>query len=320
MLAKASEARQEKMSSGTYDAVCIAVNIQHTTANTALVPSDFNPALVQVKATLKRKNQPHIIMQDNLQVLGVFSTLTSRYNEFFNGIDKITPAAGKKAVSVRLVKINFGGPVRVNQGDELILEVSPSSACFSGNVDATSSFIEFYANPTIGYEQGLPSIMSEVVQATTTKQPFNPGDNIYKLAVLNFDKNDYADEVINNIALQSDRLDLSMSFNQLLVRHSALIPDSSQGRFGTALPVSLGAPTVRRGLDYLPQSFLIYDGIPLQKELDSVRVDIGFNGAQVAASMNYVVWSKIAQTLETVMEAAQREQKHDAEKLQKLGA
>lgn len=320
MIVKIGESRQDVLRSGTYDSILISAYLVAAVANTAIAGTDFVPSNVNVKVVLKRDNKQHIIMQDNLQVLGTYSSFKNGYHQFLNGIDKVYPAAGVKAVKLRSVKLDFGGHIRIANGDELIIEVTPNQAgTLTAALDSVSSNVEFYANPSIGYEEGIPEIMSEVVQATTTKQGFNPGDNITKLVLLNFDKNDLATEVLSNISLQSDRLDLSLSFNQVLARHLSTYDDAAPARFGTALPISANAPTVLRGLDYSPQSFVLFDGIAMKMELDQVRLDISFNGANVAASQNYVVHTKLNSDYAAIISAGAREQKHKVEKLQKAG-
>lgn len=319
MIVKLGESRQDVLRSGTYDSLLINSYLVHGTGNTAIAGNDFVPSNVNIKVVLKRDNKQNIIFQDNLLVLGSYNSLKSGYHEFINGIDKVYPATGVRAVKVRAVKLDFGGHIRVAKNDELIIEVSPNQAgTFSANLDNTLSNFEFYANPSVGYEQGIPQTLSEVVQANTTKQGFNPGDNVVKLALMNFDKNDLTNEIVSNVSLQSDRLDLSLSFNQVMARHFAMYPERAASRYGTSVPIA-SVPTVLRGLDYLPQSFVIFDGTREGKELDQVRLDVSFNGANVAASQNYVVHTKIQTTMESLVVAAQREQKHEIEKIEKLG-
>ncbi|MGN6437537.1 MAG: hypothetical protein ACTHMM_13435 [Agriterribacter sp.] len=284
-------------------------------ANNKLVTNDWKPVNTNVKVLLKRNGVTSIIMQDNLLLLGTFNTLKNGMHEFFNGLDKIYPAAGIKNVLVRPVELFFGSPIRVNPGDELVTEVSlAASGSFTANIDSSASYLEFYANPDVGYEVGIPKTTCEVVNAGTSKQPFNPGDGVTDIAVLNFDKDTLESEVITNLALSSDRYDIGLSFNQLVAAQVNQFAAMPAWRTGTTLPVTLAGQDVFRGLNRFPQSFLLVDSV----ELAQVRLDISFNTANVASSENWVVWRTIQATQEGIITGVNRREKHIKENFQKL--
>lgn len=311
--------RQDKYSSGTYDSITINALLRHANLNTALAVSDFDPAQVSVKVILKRNGSSHVIMQDNLLILGAFAGMRKNMHEFINGIDKIYPAADKNAVKLRTVTIPFGGHVRLDSAkmDVLIAEVSIGGSVYTANINASESNFEFYLNSSIGYETGIPSIVSEVVQTNATKQSFNPGDNITQLVYLNFDKQTCEDEIITNCNIQSDRLDESFTFNQLLAHHAKQYDQHPLERFGTSLPVG-GVGTAFRGLDYWPQSFVLFDGHKIQNELDNLKVEFSFNRGNVNSSQNYLVWMRYETDAATIIEAKERETKHINEKIDKI--
>ena len=321
MICKIGESRQDKYTSGTINSITVIAAITAAATNTPLAASDFNPSQVNIKVTLKSAGKPHMIMQDNLQILGVFNSLKRGYHEFLNGLDKTYSAVGVKAVKIRPVTLHFGGHIRLSGNDELIVEVVPSqSGTFSSAVDTGVSHLEFYANQSIGYEMGLPSVKSEVVQQNTTNQSFNLGNNVTKLAYLNFDKNDLAAEVISNFSLSSDRLDISQTFNRLLASNPLNFDEVPATRYGSVLPIHATDATGRafRGLDFLPQSMILFDGEKIQNELDNARAEISFNSANVAASQNYVVWTTYETDAATVKDALNRQEKHLQEKLEKV--
>lgn len=319
MIARIGESRQDRYTSGTYDGIFVNTYMVAKALNTQLGVSDFSPSQVNVKILLRRNQQVHTIAQDNLLLLATYWNLHNDYHEFLNGLDKKLGSATEYAVKLRMAKIPFGGPIRVDSGDELLIEVTPAQgSTFTGNVNVEQSYVEFYATPCIGYEEYLPITTSEVVQANTSKQSFNPGDNVLRLATLNFDKNDLTQEVISNFNLASDKLDLSFSFNQLLAHGINRFSYSTPSRYGTSLPIPAVGMTVVRGLDYLPQSVLIHAVPQSGCELDQVRVDISYNSMYVSSSQNYVMYTRFLQSARQVVEASKREQKHKQENLQKI--
>ncbi|MEO5892124.1 MAG: hypothetical protein ABIQ31_17895 [Ferruginibacter sp.] len=319
MIVEKGQSRFERYTSGTFDGIYLNAYMVAAALNTPLVNGDLTMSQIAVKVVLKRKKQTYILMQDNLQLLGTFATLGNNYHEFTNGIDKVYPAADAKAVKVRLVKLDFGGHIRLTGKDELLVEISlPQVGWISVNVDDISSYIEFNAVPSIGYETHLPFTKFEVVQANANKLAFNPGDNITKMMFLNFDQNDLQAEIISNLSISSDKYDINLSFNQLLAHHLSMFDGQGSLRYGTALPISLAAPTIRRGLDYLPQSFMLFHGDRIAAELDQCRVDISFNRDNVATSQNYLGYRTYEADIQTVQNAITRNAKHMDEKLTKI--
>lgn len=315
------ENQQIKHSSGTYDGVDLFAKIIHGTNDTAILQSDFNLNAVNISVVLVRDGRKEYIMNDNLLLLGTFSTLTKNYHEFVNGLDKVLPAVGVKAVKIRSCYIPFGSPIRVNQGDQLIIEVRTGDDTFSASINQVDSLIDFRLRKSISeYEVGIPKISFEVVNGQKTNQTFNPGDNVAKMMFLNFDKNTLADEVINNLAINSDRFDESYSFDQLQMLHLKNVNDENANRYGANLPISLADPAGRafKGLPYLPQSILLFNGVEQDKELDEVTVNVAFNGANVAMSQNHLGWLTINATNKQLAEAQNRAQKHIEEKLEKI--
>ncbi|MCW3106628.1 MAG: hypothetical protein JWQ09_1134 [Segetibacter sp.] len=318
MISHAGETRTVEYKSGTYDRILITSYMVAAAANVPIVQADFNPLNVGVKVILRQNNKSYVIFQDNLLLLATFCTLQNGYHEFINGIDKVYAASGIKNVKLRCASLEFGGHIRVAPGDLLIVEVSPSQLnTFTSNIDANASYIEYDAIPSIGYKTGIPTTSFQVIQAGATKEQFNPGDNVTKIAFMNFDKNDLASEVVTNLSLMSDRYDLSLTFNQIQALKSSNYADRPASRYGTALPI-VSTPTVSRGLDYLPQSFILFDGKRIDNELDQVRLDIGFNTGNVSPSNNYVGFRTYETDSATLAEAQQRQTKHIQEYMKKV--
>ncbi len=317
MIVKAGESRQDTLRSGTYDGITFIANIQAAAVNTALAASDFNPGSVSVKTILKRQNKTHVIFQDTLLLLGTFNTLLKGYDQFVNGVQKVYHGVSTKAIKLRPVTLKFGSPIRINSGEELFIEVTPAATgTFGAGADSAVSYIEFYANACVGYEFGIPSTIAEVIQATTSKQSFNPGNGIVDLSILNFDKDTLTNEVVSTLQLSSDRLDLSLSFNQLVAHHLQHYDKMAAWRTGTTVPTTLAGQDVFRGLDFIPQSFVITNNT----ELAQVRLDVSFNSANVAASQNYIVYRQVQTDKKTIVEGINRQQKHTKENFNALPA
>lgn len=314
MISKVGEPRQDVLKSGTYSSVTLNMHMFHTTANTAFVAADFKPESVTVKVIHKTKTGIRTIMNDNLLVLGTYNALRGGLHYFIRGFDRIYPASGVKQYKQRVVTLRFGGCHRVDQGEEILVEVTPAVGCYSSNVDTSLSYVEFYANADIGYEAGYFQTRAEVVQPTTSNQSYSPGDNVTKLAFLNFDKDNLTDMVITTLGLSSDKLDMQLTDGKILA-HIAAQENQTNWRYAGIPPTE----SVFRMADQLPQSFIIFDGEwPKNKDLDQTRLDISFNSANVVASKNWVVWTSYEATQEQVAKAVRREEKHMAEKVAKL--
>ncbi|MBN8785465.1 MAG: hypothetical protein J0I84_00090 [Terrimonas sp.] len=272
---------------------------------------------INVKVLLKRGRNTEILMNDNLKLLGTFNTILGGFDEFFNGVDIEAPGASTKHRQLRPVTLKFGSHVRVNAGDEIVCEIKvANSGAFGTDIDASDSFIEYYFNSSQGYEAGIPEIVCEVVQANSTKQSFSLGAGVVDIAFLNFDKDGLKDQVINTAQLSSDRYDYGKSFNQLVALKIMNYGKNPAYRFGTSLPVTIANQAIFRALDYYPQSLFLLEG----GELDNTKLDISFNGAQVAASQNYVISRRVKSSKEIVAAAVNRANKHTKENYEKLPA
>lgn len=317
MLVRPLQTQQDKYSAGTYDGIHINAQIVAAAVNTPLSSSAYNPDDITVKVVYKTKNGVYNIMHDKLSILGTFATLDNGLHYFRYGVTKKHAATAVKEERLHTCFLPFYGHIRVDSFEELICEVSVGANAITA--DQNASIIDFYASPSIGYMTRIPLIKSEVVQANASSQPFNIGDNIIRLAFLNFNKESLAEEVISSLALNSDRFDMTYQFNQLVALRARTDYGYAE-RYSSALPISDAVSTGRafRGLDALPQSVVVFNGYHDGKELDRARVNIAFNGSQVANSANFVAWVSYETSQNMVVAAAERENKHVIEKLDKL--
>lgn len=314
MNVKLGESRLLAATSGTYSSMSLYALLTHGTANTVIATTDFLPENVYIKVTLTRNNRSYIICNDNLLVLGVDATLKKGYHEFLNGFDKTYAASGVKQIKLRTVVIDWKLPIRVGAGDELTAEVTMATGSLTSNLDSSNSLLDFSFNKAIGYEIGIPRIISRTIPVNSTNAEFTPGDHVTKVALLNLDKTDLSSEVLTTLNLSSDRLDYNKTFNQLLNEMPTTYDEMPRFRFGTSLPIT--SATVSRGLDYLPQSFILFDGDKIQNELADCNVNIAFNSANVAASKNFLVWHSYSTDEKTLLAAQERATKHATENIQ----
>lgn len=311
------QTKQDKYFDGTYDGLNIIVNLVHTTAATAIAASDFNPESVNVKVTLKRDGATYQPLADNLRLLALANTFENGYHEFDKGVDIISPAAGKYAQKQRSVFLKFMSPIRLGANDQMIVEIQPSAVgTVSANIDLTKTYIDFNLNPCVGYEEGIYETVCEVVQAGATSHNQTLGSNVVKAVFLNLNKTDLETPVIKNVGISSDKFDTSLTFEQLLAQQTRYY-SNSRLRLGTSLPLSDSSETVYRGLNYLPQSFILFD-FSKHAHLDTARLNILLDGGQVAASSNFVVYWKYTLSKEALNDSLERQAKHQAENISKL--
>lgn len=315
MQAKLGEPKQEVKTSGTYGSVTINAYMFAAAANQALAATDYKPEQVQISVVLRRGGATHRIMSSNLLVLGIHAAKNRGLHWFLSGFDRIYAASGVKALKQRSITLPFK-PVRCDKGDELVFEVNPSETVWGANIDTSLSYIDFYFNRAIGYEYGLSKVETSVVNANVTDQPFNLGNGVTKITVINTDKDNLSEPVISQIALSSDRFDESLTFTKLLARVAEMDIDGPAFRLGATPPTQ----SVFRFADTLPQTFCIFDGerCGMDSFLDDAQLDIQFNSANVNSSKNYVAWTQVTATKEQVEAAMNRQRKHQAENILKL--
>ncbi|MFD2921331.1 hypothetical protein ACFS6H_16510 [Terrimonas rubra] len=313
MLVKVGESRQDTRTAGTYNSVTIAVNMIAAAANTALSVSDFKPEQLQVKVILKRNGATEYLLNDNFRLLGTFNALENGLNELINGEDLAIASAGIKANKLRFATLQFG-TVRLNPGDELTCEVTPALNMFGAAVNSSESFVDFDFNPCVDYEAALFYTKAQVVTANTTSESFNLGNNVTKVMLLNFDKDNLYEQVVNTLAITSDKYDQQLTFNKLVTRRNLNFPNHRPARYGAVPPTQ----SVFRLLDMYPQSFIIYNGENDHTDLSNARLDISFNGSNNNVSQNYVVYRYFKGTQEQMLKALQRQQKHMGENMAAL--
>lgn len=229
-----------------------------------------------IKVTLIRDGKEHLICQDNLKILGLASALNTRGQlAFFQNNDHFTKLDdGQSLLSFNL---NFGGIINLKNDDEMIIEVKAQDGLFADGY-LNSSYLQIKPLKAVGYERYIPFIRSYVVQASESSNQYNFGDNVIKLALLNFDKTNFEDAVISQLNFNSDRLSDSFDFADLVNMKESSFP---------RLPANLSAESGT--LFEADQSFNL---IEFGQKFNSVVIDAQFNPENVAAAKNYfVAWT-----------------------------
>lgn len=322
MIVRYSESRQLPVRGQTIDGLLISVFLQAKENNVFLGMNDFDPRQVNIKAILRRGGRNYTIVQDNMLLLGAFSTLLRGQDEFFFGFYKQVPGTSTKCQNLRYFFLDFGVPLNLKGDDELYIEFTVSKSAFSANVDETLSYVEYSTNRAMAYEVGIPFIFSSVVQSQATKENYNLGDNVLSIAYLNFDQTDWGKPIVNNLQLSSDRYDLSLNFHELMIKHLIQYDHAPNYRYTTSLTPDEHSGTGKTYKYFPPfaQSAMIFNGGQSSREIDQCMLDISFDGQQVNASQNYIVCRRLETDVHTIVQAQEREVKHINEKLASLPA
>lgn len=322
MIVRYSESRQMTIRARSINGLMFSIFLQARENNTFLAMGDFDPRQVNIKVILRRGGRNYTIVQDNMLLLGAFSTLLKGTDEFFFGFNKQVPATNTKCQNLRYFFLDFGVSLNLKGDDELYTEVTVSKSAFGPAVDETLSYIEYSANHAISYEVGIPFIFSNVVQAQATKENYNLGDNVLSLAFLNFDQTNWEKPIVNNLQLSSDRLDLSLNFHEMMIRHLLHYDNTPNYRYVTSLTPDEHSGTGKTYKYFPPfaQSCMIFNGGESSREIDQCMLDVSFDGQQVSASQNYVVCRRLETDVHTIVQAQEREVKHINEKLASLPA
>jgi hypothetical protein len=240
-----------------------------------------------IKLVLNRNGMQEVIMQDNAKILGLASQVDQVLQLAFGGAaNDVTPSS--LGVLLPFI-IPFGGHINLKGDDSLYLEITNQAGLFTAGVEQ-SSYIETKLIKSIGYEQFIPSIRSHVVQATETQRKYDMGDNVIRTVVLNYDKTDFTNNVINSLTFTSDRLNENYTFADLVTLKLS--------RYGKQL-IGYSNPDISARIQQ-DQCFVLTD---FNHNFNALEIDIAFNSGQVTSSNNYIVcWSY--RTDNTILEKA----------------
>lgn len=274
-------------------------------ANAGSTSVDFSKSILKV--ILTRDNKPHVIYQGNLKILGLASTVDTLSQMSFG----TTLPMGQELVAGQQDLVSFeiplGGVIDLHDNDEIYLEVQNTAGLFTNQALEASSYLEIKPIKCYGVERFIPQIRTWVIQANEQSNQYMIGDNLIKLVFLNFDKNNFQQNVINNLIFSSDRLDETYTFADLVRRKLT--------RYGKQLIPYTHADV---SLDIQEdQTFCITD---FHEEYDAVTLDMQFNAANVTASNNYLVAWTYYTDWTILNKAAEKDQKHNEKTAEKVTA
>ncbi|GAA4914388.1 hypothetical protein [Mucilaginibacter defluvii] len=298
MIVKHSEQKNNVYTSQTINGFSVKAYLNVTTFNNGdatLGCSKVDFSKCNFKVTLQRDGKDHVLVQDNLKVIGLASTLnTIQQQAFYAGTDHVVKLGNGK--SIVAFNIPLGGFLRVKDTDKLIVEVTMQEGVFPDANYLQNSYIEFKTLKSIGYEQYIPFIRTQNIQQGNTSEQFSIGSNVLRTAFINYDKTDFQNNVIVNMSVSSDRYVESLNYGDLINMKTASfskLPSNLWGDAGAAFEAD--------------QSFLITD---FTNQFNDLVLDVSFNGDQVAQSKNYLVWWSYKTDASIVQKAEQLASKH----------
>lgn len=255
---------------------------------------------VNVKIVLNRNGMQDIILQDDLKTLGTASTLDSLSQYAFDGTGK---TVGSGLGSLVQYWIPFGGHINLKGDDYLFVEVNSQKDVYSDDI-ANSSYLFTKLTKSVGYETHTPFVHSRAVQAAETSRKFDLGDFVTRVAIINYDKTAFTDNVIDNVTVTSDRYNDNLTYAELV--HLKISKYQKQ-----LLPVAadLAANMVQ------DQSFLLFD---FHQQFNGLELDVKFNSNRVAQGQNKVVWWTMKPTPQQLQKAATMADKHANEASAKI--
>ena len=303
----------------TSNGILVTVYLAAAAANTAITPSTFVRNEVNVKAELKRNKTQTALFNDNLQVLGLYNAKNYGLRDWIAGNKMNIAAVGVVEDMILNVFIQYGGHINCKGDDELVIQMKCGTNAFGVAYSQANSYIEFDANRSQGYEDGVPVTSSQVVQANITNEKYYPGDHCAKIMFLNFDKDNITDQVINTCMISSDRFDMSMNFYSMWNRdRNVLLPARMEERFTTAA-YNPAAFVFGYQQEY-PQTVCLYSSPDGDSTINNVTIDMSYQGSEVAASQNYVVSTSFIVSKNSVARRVRREMKHNLENFNSLPA
>ncbi|MEB0278966.1 hypothetical protein [Mucilaginibacter sp. 10B2] len=274
-------------------------------ANAGSTNVDFSKS--NLKIILTRNDVQHVIVMDNLKILGLASSIDLLNQQSF----ATNTPMGEQLVTGQTALVNFtipfGGVIDLHGDDEIYIEVQNSSSLFTDPALEAASYIEIKPIKCYGVERFIPSIRTWVIQANEQSNQYMIGDNLIRLVMLNYDKTDFKNNVINNLIFSSDRLDETYTF-------ADLVANKLSGFGKQLLPHADADIAVDIQQD---QSFVITD---FHQEYDGVQLDMQFNAPNLTASNNYIVAWTYKTDWTILTKAAESDKKHENVALAKINA
>lgn len=317
MIVKQDETRNASVIKRTLNGFLINVNLEASQNNTLLLPTQYGTSLsfdasqVNVKAVLKRNGKDHVLFHDNLGILGQYNSILCGSKNWFLGTDIQRPDLNSKHKSIRTLFVYLGGHLNVGGNDEVCYEVTVGRNSFNLGVDPNACYVQVTPHYSIGKESGVFMTKSHVIQANATRESFNLGDNVSRIAFLNFEDTGVTNQLIQNVQISTDRVDWSFNFADILNIHQMKYGYSQWLKMYDYSNINNLVDSYQQAF---PQSFILHD----KDEFDSCALDIAFNGNLINASKNYIVYSKFITSMDILRKSARMVEKHTEENLAKI--
>lgn len=312
-----NETRSGEVKNKTLDGFLVNVRLKANNSASLIPPTGyatatgFDASQITIKVILKRNGRSWTQISDNLGILGQYNSILKGAKEWNLGTDFALPPNKPHEVT-RSVFISLGGHHQIKGDDVMSYEVTVGRNTFNTGLSVNDCSVEINPHYSIGKELGIFMTKSEVIDANKTREQFNLGDNVMKLAILNFEDTDYTKQIISNLQLSSDRVDWTFTLNDLICVHMMKYGDS---RWLKPYDYQNGVSNAMDSyLPAFPNSFVVLDN----EEVDQATLDINFVPNSVVASLNHVVYTCFASSQEIIAKALHQTDKHNAENISKL--
>lgn len=289
---------------GTFNKLRVLVSLNAAAVNTAISSADFDGTYVDISLTFKKDgDRVYQIFNDNLANL--VTALCQGANEtYVVGLQKRVHAGAVKGEHFAFIDLPFA-TLRATELDTINLEVKVSNlGTFSANIDGAISFVGVELVATTGYMKGVSETEIISISENTNNQTFPLGDNVQKIVLVNLDKTTITDAVINNVTLQSDKLEATYQFEELVMQDSM---------FRTKQNFNKSASSV---LKHKPQTFVLHDTDFSLSPLDNTKITVKYNAGATAVN-NFIAVTRFHTNAILLQEAFRRQEKHKGEFYQK---
>lgn len=317
MIIRIDETRSQQVTNNTINGFYLNVLLVGKAVNTLIKRTgygtgiDFDASQVSLKATLKRDGKIFNLFNNNLGIIGQYNSLLSGGKNWLLGTDYVRPTASTVHKNVRTLFVSIGGHLNLKGTDEIDIECTIGRNTFQASTLETSScYVDIKPAFSIGKEIGIYTLFSETIQAGTTSDTFNLGDNVTKIALMNFEDTDETQQIVSNISISSDRYDQSFSLPDLITRNMTMYGKQA---YNKGYDRTTGVVTDSYTPAY-PQSFVLLN----DEEIDKTGVDLTFDGSKVNSSKNFLCYTSFVTSLEIIQRGQYLESKHTEENLSKL--
>jgi len=274
-------------------------NVLTTNEYLADSPKYLDPSYIHIKVTLKRDNKEHLLISENLALLGRYATITQGREQWENGIRR----AGNEDLHAVFIPFsgntNFPSHINLKGDDELITYVNVTRGAYGDLLDANACILDVRATPSIGIETHIPFISSYGIRKSQAKDTIQAGNNVMRIALLSMmDTPTKTPSAFTDVSINSDRLDISFTSNQLILAHSKSIEDSVRSHANNV------------------DTYLIHE----DTEIDNCKISLKMNPQFIEENCNYVMYSHFVSSIDIIQKAAAMVQKHQSADLGKLEA